>query len=114
LALSDGLWNRISKQFPAFVGLTAFEEPCRERVLIHARAQQLPLALEIVGSHWAADGQVGVVALNWRARAILPGAGKWSADPALQSVVRESPRLHGLRPRQWGRCWWIWRHRTQT
>ena len=28
---------------------------------------------------------MGVVALNWRDRAILPGACKWSADPARQS-----------------------------
>jgi len=89
LELSDLLWERISEQFRAFVGQTAFEDLCREWVLVQARAGRLPFAPEIVGSHWAADAQVDVVALNWRERTILLGECKWGPSPVGRSVVCE-------------------------
>ena len=69
--------ERMTGQFRAFVGLTTFEELCREWTLAQARAGQLPFLPEIVGSHWAPDRQVDVVAVNWRERAILLGECKW-------------------------------------
>jgi len=87
--LTDVLWERISEQFRAFVGLTAFEELCREWTLAQARAGRLPLTPELVGSHWAQDVQVDVVAINWRDRAILLGECKWGADAVDRSVIRE-------------------------
>jgi len=87
--LTGLLWERIGEQFRAFVGLTAFEELCREWTLIQARAGQLPFPPEIVGSHWAPDAQVDVVALNWREKAILLGECKWGVDAVGRSVVRE-------------------------
>ena len=87
--LTDVLWARIGDQFRAFVGLTAFEELCREWTLAQARAGRLPMTPELVGSHWAADAQVDVVAINWQERAILLGECKWGADPVDRAVVRE-------------------------
>jgi AAA+ ATPase superfamily predicted ATPase len=87
--LTGVLWQRIAEQFRAFVGLTAFEDLCREWTLVQARAGQLPFPPEIVGSHWSRDAQVDVVALNWRERAILVGECKWGTRPMARSVVRE-------------------------
>jgi hypothetical protein len=87
--LTDVLWERIGDQFRAFVGLTAFEELCREWTLAQARSHRLPMTPELVGSHWAADAQVDVVAINWQERAILLGECKWGADPVDRAVVRE-------------------------
>ena len=89
LELTDLLWERIGEQFRAFVGQTAFEDLCREWVLVHARAGRLPFTPEIVGSHWASDAQVDVVALNWRDREILLGECKWGSSRVGRSVVRE-------------------------
>ncbi len=50
--LTSVLWQRIAEQFRAFVGLTAFEELCREWTLVQARAGRLPFPPEIVGSHF--------------------------------------------------------------
>ncbi len=86
--LTGLLWERIGEQFRAFVVLT-FEELCREWTLTQARGGKLPFAPEIVGSHWAPDAQVDVVAVNWRERAILLGECKWGADAVGRSVVRE-------------------------
>jgi hypothetical protein len=58
-------------------------------MLAQARAGRLPFGPEIVGSHWAQDVQVDVVALNWREQAILLGECKWGVDPVGRSVVRE-------------------------
>jgi len=97
--LTDLLWERIGEQFCAFVGLTAFEDLCREWTLAQARAGQLPFSPEIVGSHWAADAQVDVVAVNWREQAILLGECKWGTGTVGRSIVRElvakrkSPRV---------------------
>ena len=87
--LTGVLWKRIAEQFRAFVGLTAFEELCREWTLVQARAGRLPFPPEIVGSHWARDVQVDVVALNWREKAIMLGECKWGVSPVGRSVIRE-------------------------
>lgn len=87
--LSQVLWDRISDQFRAFVGLTAFEDLCREWVLVKARAGKLPMAPELVGSHWSANAQVDVVAVNWHDKAILLGECKWGIGDVGRSVVRE-------------------------
>jgi len=89
LGLNERLGNRTSEQFRAFVGLTAFEELCREWTLVQARAGNLPFPPEIVGSHWAKDIQVDVVALNWRDQAILLGECKWGIESVGRSVIRE-------------------------
>jgi hypothetical protein len=87
--VTDMLWERISEQFGAFVGLTAFEDLCREWTLVQARAGRLPLTPELVGSHWAQDVQVDVVAINWRDHAILLGECKWGTDAVDRAVIRE-------------------------
>jgi len=87
--LTDLLWERIGEQFRAFVGATAFEDLCREWTLVQARAGKLPLVVEAVGSHWATDAQVDVVAINWPDRAILLGECKWGAGAVDRQVIRE-------------------------
>jgi AAA+ ATPase superfamily predicted ATPase len=87
--LSQVLWDRISDQFRAFVGATAFEDLCQEWLLVKARAGALPMVPEIVGSHWAADAQVDVVAVNWHDKTILLGECKWGVDAVARPVVRE-------------------------
>lgn len=87
--LTGILWERMKEQFRAFVGVTAFEELCREWMLIQARAGKLSIPPEIVGSHWAKDAQVDVVAINWREKTILLGECKWGVDVVRRSIVRE-------------------------
>jgi AAA+ ATPase superfamily predicted ATPase len=87
--LTKVLWERIADQFRAFVGMTAFEDLCREWVLAKARAELLPLVPEVVGSHWSTDAQVDVVAINWHDKAILLGGCKWGVKAVGRSVIRE-------------------------
>ncbi len=51
--------------FRAFVAET-FEGLCRTWTLAQARTGQLPFEPEIVGSYWASDAQVDIVAISWR------------------------------------------------
>jgi uncharacterized protein len=85
----EALWRRVSDQFRAFVGLTTFEELSREWIIKQAQASQLPFAPDLVGSHWAPDAQVDVVAISWYEKAILLGECKWGVEPVRRSVVRE-------------------------
>jgi AAA+ ATPase superfamily predicted ATPase len=87
--LSKVLWQRISDQFRAFVGMTTFEDLCREWVLIKARAGKLPFIPEVVGSHWSSNVQVDVVAVNWHEKAILLGECKWGTDAVRRTAIRE-------------------------
>ena len=87
--LHDLLWQRISEQLRAFIGAFAFEELCRETILIWARAGKLPFIPERVGSHWAPNAQVDVVAINWRQRQILLGEAKWTGKPINRKIVRD-------------------------
>jgi len=82
------LWERIGEQFRAFIGVTVWEELCREWTLLQANQGEFPFAVELVGSHWAADAQIDVVAINWREKAILLGECKWGADAINRTVIR--------------------------
>lgn len=83
------LWQRLEEQFNSFVGITAWEELCREWVLYQANLAQLPFPVELVGSHWNAEAQIDVVAINWREKTILLGECKWVATPMGRAVIRE-------------------------
>ena len=87
--LHDQVWDRISEQLRAFIGMTAFEELCRAWVLAQAQAKHLPFAVEEVGAHWGGGVQVDVVAINWREKALLLGEAKWGTDAVGRDVVRE-------------------------
>ena len=88
LGRADLLWERIGEQFRAFVGMTVFEELCREWVRATAPST-LPFLPETVGSHWSTDSQVDVVAANGREKAMLIGECKWGANALNRSVVRD-------------------------
>lgn len=83
------LWERIKEQFRSFIGLTTWEELCREWVMLQANQGNLPLAIELVGSHWSADVQVDIVAINWRDKAILMGECKWGLPNVSRKTIRE-------------------------
>jgi hypothetical protein len=80
---------RIREGLRAFVGLTAFEELCRQWVVEAGRMGELPFAPQDVGSHWSRDIQVDVAAVNWSERAILLGECKWGVDTVDRATVRE-------------------------
>jgi AAA+ ATPase superfamily predicted ATPase len=86
--LHDWLWQLISEQLRAFIGTHAFEELCQEWILVKARAGELPFMPERVGSHWAPDAQIDVVAINWRLKQILLGEAKWTGNPLNRKIVR--------------------------
>jgi AAA+ ATPase superfamily predicted ATPase len=87
--LTNVLWGRISDQFRAFVGMTAFEDLCREWVLVKARTGSLSVTPEVVGSHWSTDSQIDVVAINWHDKTILLGECKWGVKAVGRTVIRE-------------------------
>lgn len=87
--LTGVLWKRIAANFRSFVGLTAFEDLCREWVLVQAREERLPFVPEIVGSHWAAEAQADVVAINWQEQQLLVGECEWGVHAVSRSLVRE-------------------------
>ncbi len=89
LEMVDAVWADVHEQLRAFIGMTAFEELGREWVLAQARSGQLPFAPENVGSHWSADAQVDVVAINWREKAILLGECKWGTRAVGRGLIRE-------------------------
>ncbi len=87
--LQDALWQRLAEQYRAFVGLTAFEEICRAWTLTQARTNRLPFMPEVVGSHWATDAQVDVVAASWHDKTMLLGECKWGDNLVGRAIIRE-------------------------
>ncbi len=101
--LYDQVWSHISEQLRAFIGMTAFEELCREWTLTQARAGRLPFTVERVGAHWDSGAQVDVAAVNWRQKILLLGEAKWGLEAVGRGVVRElvvkkTPRVLKLLP----------------
>lgn len=78
----------IEANFRAFVAET-FEELCRAWVLAQAQSGKLPFNPAIVGSHWAPDAQVDIVAINWEQKMILLGEAKWGDGNVSRKVIRE-------------------------
>jgi AAA+ ATPase superfamily predicted ATPase len=81
--------QEIQRHLIDFIGTYTFEELCREWTSVQGDAGRLPFIPERVGSHWARDSQVDVVAINWMDKAILLGEAKWSRDPVGRGVVTE-------------------------
>jgi AAA+ ATPase superfamily predicted ATPase len=81
--------QEIQRHLIDFIGTHTFEELCREWVSLQGDAGRLPFVPERVGSHWARDSQVDVVAINWMDKAILLGEAKWSRDPVGRKVLAE-------------------------
>lgn len=89
LGLKDALWQIINDQIRAFIGLTTFEDLCREWTLTQARAGRLPFVPYAVSSHWDATVQVDVAAVSWREKAILLGECKWTGEALPRNIVAE-------------------------
>lgn len=83
------LWEIIWDQLRAFVGLTAFEELCREWVLRQAVRGALPFMPDRIGSYWSKETQVDVVAIRWDTKHILLGEAKWGTDAVGRKVLME-------------------------
>jgi AAA+ ATPase superfamily predicted ATPase len=83
------LWEIIREQMRAFVGMTAFEELCREWVRRQAIQGTLPFLPDRIGSHWAKDAQVDVVAIRWDQKQILLGECKWGAGRVGRKVLTD-------------------------
>jgi AAA+ ATPase superfamily predicted ATPase len=81
------LWEIINDQMRAFIGMTAFEELCREWVLQQALQGALAFLPDRVGSYWAKDAQVDVVAIRWNEKQILLGEAKWGTDAVRRNVL---------------------------
>jgi AAA+ ATPase superfamily predicted ATPase len=83
------VWQDIETQFRAFIGMTAFEELCREWVWHEADRRGLSFMPEIVGSHWGRGIQIDVVAVNWKNKQILLGEAKWQVDKISAKMLKE-------------------------
>ena len=80
-----------------FIGSHTFEELCREWVEVSAEMNGLPFLPERVGSYWAKEAQIDVVAINWRTRQLLLGECKWGkplvGPNVIQTLVQKSPKV---------------------
>jgi AAA+ ATPase superfamily predicted ATPase len=83
------LWEIIREQMRAFVGMTAFEELCREWVRRQAIQGAWPFLPDRIGSHWAKDAQVDVVAIRWDQKQILLGECKWGTGRVGRKVLTD-------------------------
>jgi len=72
-----------------FIGTHTFEELCREWVRISTDLGEFAFVPERVGSHWAKDAQIDVVAINWRQKKILLGECKWGKTPIGVGVIEK-------------------------
>ncbi len=98
-----GLRHSFARQLRAFVGMTTFEELCREWVLVQARRRNLPCSVEQVGAHWDSQVQVDVAAISWREKALLLGEAKWQEDRVSRRIIRElilekTPKIRNALP----------------
>lgn len=87
--LASALWKRIQKDFTAFVGESAFQQLCRDWVMLQAGEGNFPFLPEVVGLHWDHDTRIDLVATNWEEKAILFGECIWGASEIDPLVVAD-------------------------
>lgn len=85
----EQVWEKMSDQFRAFIGATAFEEICREWIWKRADKGALPFKPDTVGSHWGRGIQIDVAAINWAEQWLLLGECKWGIDRINAQTVKE-------------------------
>jgi len=86
---TDRVLDKVRQELRAFVGQTMFEELAQGWVLQQGKGGKLPLAPDIVGSHWRSGVQVDVVAVNWQSRQAMLGECNWGRETVDRQVVRE-------------------------
>jgi hypothetical protein len=114
LELTDLLWERIAEQtaassvepFRAFVGVTAFENLCREWTLTQARAGALPFMPARTGGQPLGDRRAGGRGSHQLARAGHPAGGmQMGREGSGRSVIRELvEKAKRVVP---GEGWWV-------
>lgn len=98
----------MAEELRAFMGMTAFEELCRQWTIAQGQAGRLPcgkypIEVQEVGGHWSRGVQVDVVAINWAERTILLGECKWGTGAVDRSTMGEmietrAPRVLKILP----------------
>ncbi len=86
---ADQVLAYVTQNLRAFVGLSAFEEICREWTRKAGKTGKLGFTPEAVGSHWSSKVQVDVAAVNWQTRDLLLGECKWGTENINRQVVRD-------------------------
>lgn len=102
---TEHAWQVIDQQLASFVGVTAFEELCRQWVRQQGARGHLPFQPEQVGSYWDRNTQVDVVALNWRERTALLGEVRWISRPVgLQTLDELRSKAAAVFPEDGWHC----------
>jgi AAA+ ATPase superfamily predicted ATPase len=93
--------DQIYQDLRSFIGISVFEELCREWTLSAGVAGQLDFEPEVVGSYWrqyrGQGVQLDVVAANQRQKKLLIGEAKWGKEAVSRSIltdlIRRSQRM---------------------
>lgn len=89
LNIEEPALAEIQRHLPRFIGSHTWEEVSREWVLRASATGTLPFLVDRVGSAWANDVQVDVVAINQSERTIALAECKWHSRPAGRTVLQE-------------------------
>ena len=81
--------ENVKNHMISFIGRYAFEELCRNWVLIAGGTKQLPFYPQNVGAHWSSKEQIDVAAVNWESHDVLFGECKWGTSQRLGISVVE-------------------------
>jgi len=103
--------ERIQTNLRAFIGATAFEDLCRQWVMVQGKQGELPFTPTAIGSYWSKRVQADVVAINWENKQVLLGECKWGADKIDRQValdlINEKTRKLRLDLSDMGQGWKI-------
>ncbi len=87
LGIQEQSLAEIRRHLRDFIGTNTWEEICREWLLRASATQNLPVAVDQVGSAWTRTAQVDVVGVNSMEKALVLGECKWGPDPSGRSVL---------------------------
>lgn len=82
----------IEEELTEFINANTWQELCREWVLYASAADQLPVAVETVGSEWKRIYAFDVVGVSFDERSLLVGNCLWSDEPADLEFIQEMVR----------------------
>lgn len=95
------LAEEVTKNFPSFVGKTAYEELARQHIQTLGNLGQLSFSPQYVGRAWSKQAEIDIAAINWQDRTIFFGECKWTATKMtladLESLKKRAAKLTKLK-----------------
>jgi len=105
LGQTQQLLEIIQEELPPFIGHNTWQELCREWLLLASAHDEIPVAVDDVGSEWAKNYTVDVVGISSRHKSLVLGDAHWQDGQqgveAVEDLIKKTTQILPTRSNVW-------------